>query len=150
LIVPTWSLEFTDDRGCTGSIRLAIPPHDAPTGGSGASCAFETLLHLPGVGVVVVRDDEVPAPRGKALEIRADGLWAELICETPGEHWSFGLEAFGLRFDTAEEAATSDVGDRIAVGYDLEWETPDRVVGDLLVGRETYPLDAHGTFTTPP
>jgi hypothetical protein len=95
-----------------------------------------------------VRDDEVPVPRGQAREIRADGLWAEFVCETPDEHWSFGLEAFGLRFDSAEEAATSDVGDRIAVGYDLEWETPDRVVGELLVGRESFPLDAHGAFTT--
>jgi hypothetical protein len=42
-----------------------------------------------------------------------------------------------------------DVGDRVAVGYDLEWETPDRVVGELLVGRETIPIDAHGSFATP-
>jgi hypothetical protein len=105
---------------------------------------------VPDVGVVAVHDDDVPLPRVPgSLEIRAEGLWAEFLCETPGEHWSFGLEAFGLRFDTAEEAATADVGDRIAVGYDLEWETPDRVIGDLLVGRTTVPLTATGTFTTP-
>jgi hypothetical protein len=108
------------------------------------------MLTIPEVGVVVVRDDDVPVPRRGSSAIRADALWAELCCETPGEHWSFGLEAFGLRVDTAEEAATADVGERVAVGYDLEWETPDRVVGELLVGRETIPIDAHGTFTTPP
>ena len=78
--------------------------------------------------------------------VRGEGLWAELLCETPGEHWSFGLEAFGVRFDDEAEAATSDRGERVAVGFDLEWETPDRVVGEVLVGRAKYDLDARGTF----
>jgi hypothetical protein len=144
----TWSLAFADADGHAGSIELTLPTQDAP---SGASCSFHATLTVPHVGVVTVHDDAVPLPRVPgSLEIRAEGLWAEMLCETPAEHWSFGLEAFGLRFDTAEEAATSDVGDRVAVGYDLEWETPDRVYGDLLVGRETIPIDARGTFTTPP
>ena len=145
--MPTWSLQFADDEGNAGIIELTLPPPDAPAGASGA---VRATLTVSGVGVVAVHDDDVPAPRvAGLLEIRAEGLWAEFLCETPGEHWSFGLEAFGLRFDTAEEAATADVGDRIAVGYDLEWETPDQVRGDLLVARATIPLDATGTFTTP-
>jgi hypothetical protein len=148
-----WALAFADADGHVGAIELTLPMQDAParTMEAGASCSFRATLTVPGVGVVTVHDDDVPLPRVPAsLEIRAEGLWAEMHCETPGEHWSFGLEAFGLRFDTAEEAATSDVGDRVAVGYDLEWETPDRVYGDLLVGRQTIPIDARGTFTTPP
>ena len=47
------------------------------------------------------RDD--PAQTGR-LEIRTEGLWAELLCETPGEHWTLGLEAFGVRLDTVAEA----------------------------------------------
>ena len=136
----TWSLEFSDDQGITGAMQLTVE----------GTATFAARVSLPGEGVVVVNDDDVSAPRGAQLVVRAEGLWAELLCETPGEHWSFGLEAFGLRFDTAEEAATSDFGDRVAVGYDLEWEIPDRVYGDLLVGRETIPIDARGTFTTPP
>ncbi len=78
--------------------------------------------------------------------VRAEGLWVELLCETPGEHWSIGLEAFGVRFDDEAEAAASDRGERVPVGFDLEWETPDRVVGEILVGRARYDLDARGTF----
>ena len=142
----TWSLAFDDGQGHTGLIELSLPEQDAP---AGASCSFHATVTVPDVGVVAVHDDDVPVPRAAgSLEIRAEGLWAEFLCETPGEHWSFGLEAFGLRFDTADEAATADVGDRIAVGYDLEWETPDRVIGDLLVGRTTIPLTARGSFTT--
>ena len=35
----------------------------------------------------------------QGLEVRADGLWGELMCETPLEHWSYGLEAFGVALD---------------------------------------------------
>ena len=96
-----------------------------------------------GSGFVVVRDDAVPRPRGRALEVRADGLWTEMTCETRGEHWSFGLEAFGLRVDDPDET----IGERIAVGYDLEWETPDLVHGELLVARAVIPVNARGSFT---
>ena len=52
---------------------------------------------LKGRKVMVVADEDVPVPRPQAgLDIRTDGLWASLYCETPFEHWSMGLEAFGL------------------------------------------------------
>jgi hypothetical protein len=138
-------LEFAGADGTTGLVELDIPD-------DGSRARYEARLQGPqlGDGVIVVHDDEVAPPRGRLLEIRADGLWAELVCETPGEHWTFGLEAFGLRFENEEEAATSDVGDRIAVGLDLEWETPGIVHGDLLVVRDRIPFDGTGTFTESP
>jgi hypothetical protein len=132
-------LEFADGQGITGSLILSV---------ADATASFHAQVVVPGVGVVVVRDDDVPAPkRTDVLVIRAEGLWAELLCETPGEHWSIGLEAFGVRFDDEAEAARSDRGERVPVGFDLEWETPDRVVGEVLVGRARYDLTARGTFT---
>jgi hypothetical protein len=132
-------LEFVDGQGISGSLRLSV---------DGTTASFAAQVVVPDVGVVVVRDDEVAPPkREDVLVIRADGLWAELLCETPGEHWSVGLEAFGVRFDDEAEAAASDRGERVAVGFDLEWETPDRVVGEILVGRARYELDARGSFT---
>ena len=141
-----WSLEFSDDQGITGSLRLTVDE---------ATASFAAQVVVPDIGVVVVRDDEVAPPRrgpgrDDVLVVRAEGLWAELLCETPGEHWSIGLEAFGVRFDTEAEAAASDRGERVPVGFDLEWETPDRVVGEVLVGRSRHVLDARGTFTAPP
>ena len=134
-----WSLEFADGQGISGSLWLSV---------DGTTASFAAQVAVPDVGVVVVRDDEVAPPkRQDVLVIRADGLWAELLCETPGEHWSVGLEAFGVRFDDEAEAAASDRGERVAVGFDLEWETPDRVVGEILVGRARYELDARGSFT---
>jgi len=107
---------------------------------------YRAELYVAGA-LVLVHDDDVPLPRGELLEIRADGLWAELVCETPDEHWGFGLEAFGLRYDDPAEALVSDRAERVPVGLDLEWETPDRVIGELLVGRARIAVDARGTFT---
>src|SRR3954447_17964778 len=134
-----WSLEFADDQGIEGSLRLTV---------DGTVASFHAQVVVPDVGVVVVRDDEVAPPkRPDVAVVRAEGLWVELLCETPAEHWSIGLEAFGVRFDDEAEAAASDRGERIAVGFDLEWETPDRVVGEVLAARPRHDLTATGTFT---
>ena len=37
------------------------------------------------------------------------------------------------------------MGERVPVGFDLEWDR-GRVVGELLVGRERIPFDGVGTF----
>jgi hypothetical protein len=142
----SWRLEFAGADSTRGSVELEIPGAGSA---AGARARYEARLSGPqlGDGIIVVRDDDVAPPKGRLLEIRADGLWAELVCETPGEHWGFGLEAFGLRFADEDEAARSDIGDRIAVGLDIEWEVPNLVHGELLVGRSRIPFDGTGTFT---
>lgn len=95
---------------------------------------------------MLVNDDDVPLPRGTLLEVRADGLWAELLCEVPGEHWGFGLEAFGLRYEDPADALLTDRAERVPVGLDLEWEAPDHVIGEILVERQRIPVDAIGSF----
>ena len=56
-----------------------------------------------------------------------------MVCEVPGVHWTFGLEAFALLLDDRDEARTATVGTRLPVGFDLEWDT-GRVDGELLLG----------------
>ncbi|HLF40793.1 MAG TPA: hypothetical protein VI854_04875 [Acidimicrobiia bacterium] len=91
----SWYLDFARADGVGGFTRLALYPN------LGVAWWWSHLV-TPG-GLVAVRDHEVPIPRS-GLEIRTDGLWADLICETPMEHWSVGLEAFGVRFDDPAEA----------------------------------------------
>jgi hypothetical protein len=140
--VSAWQLDFVARDGIAGFVRLELREAES------TAWYWTYLVNVPGhEGIVVVRDHDVPLPR-QGLEIRAEGLWAELWCETKHEHWTFGLEAFGVRLDAPEDAqrAGGEIGERVAVGLDLEWETPDVVHGDVLVGRDRFPIDGYGTF----
>jgi hypothetical protein len=123
--------------GISGFVRLFVFPDHA---------WYWTYLVGPEIdGVIVVRDHDVPLPR-VGLEIRSEGLWAELLCNTPDEHWQFGMEAFGVRLDEPEDALRGEIGERIAVGLDLEWEEPGLVHGEILVGRARYTIECPGRF----
>ncbi len=129
------------DDGITGSLSLLVSGTRARRVLGAGSCCLTPAWSW-------CTTTTCAPPRGAQLVVRAEGLWAELVCETPDEHWSFGLEAFGVRFDDEDEAATSDRGERVAVGFDLEWETPDRVFGEILLGRRQIDFDGTGTFAS--
>jgi hypothetical protein len=152
-----WEIDFVADSGLAGFVRLALLP------GQGVAWWWTSLLTPR---LVAVRDHEVPLPR-TGLEVRADGLWGELVCETPLEHWSVGLEAFGIGYDDPADAWGDEWGERLPVGLDLEWEAavgpaefspagprpgPDgvaychagRVHGEVLVGPDRFPVAGLG------
>ncbi len=143
-----WLLDFATADGFAGFVRLELREAEQ------VAWFWTYLVGVPGVeGIIVVRDHEVLLPR-QGLEIRAEGLWAELWCEAPREHWTFGLESFGVRLDAPDDAlrAGGEIGERIAVGLDIEWEVGDNgppagiVHGDVLVGRARHEIDGPGWF----
>ena len=157
-----WEIDFAADASSRegwvgGFVRLALLP------AQGVAWWWTGLLTPR---LVAVRDHEVPLPRA-GLEVRADGLWGELVCETPLEHWSIGLEAFGIAYDDPADAWGDEWGERLPVGLDLEWEAtggpgdvppagpapgpggigfaqPGRVHGEILVGPERIPVSGTG------
>jgi len=148
----SWSFDFAQEgtpAGMGGFVRLALFPGQR-------NAWYSACLVSPDIGRVVVQDQEVPLPRRVTdadLEVRADSLWAAIVCETPFEHWGLGLEAFGLRLDDPHD----EIGERVAVGLDLEWEVvappfeyDDRyshagtVHGELLVGPDRFPFEGRG------
>ena len=134
----TWQFDFVSAGGApAGFVAL----HRYPNLG----VAWYWASFLTPDGLVAVRDHEVPPPRG-GLEIRTDGLWAELVCETPLEHWSGGLEAFGIRFDDPSGAWGDEWGERLAVGLDFEWELTGPPVEGPAPGP---PGPAEGAFVQP-
>lgn len=135
-------LEFARPDGTGGFARLS---------GVGDRWSYWAAVVSPSWGAVVVHDDALAGPRHpRVLAVRGDGLWAELVEETAGEHWSAGLEAFGVRFDDPRDAAGDGRGERLAVGFDLEWEvgrgSGGEVHGDLLVARDRLAFDGVGWF----
>ena len=159
-----WEIDFAGDAPSVGGVvggfvRLTLLPNQGVAW-------WWTSLRTP--RLVAVRDHEVPLPRA-GLEVRADGLWGELVCETPLEHWSVGLEAFGIAYDRTDDAWGDEWGERLPVGLDLEWEAsaepadvppagpapapgsggvgyaqPGRVHGEILVGPDRIPFSGTG------
>lgn len=82
---------------------------------------FHGLMLRLGSEPVAVVEFEVPLP-SRGWEVRASGLWADHVCETPMEHWSYGLEAFGLAVDDPTELMGAALGRREPLGWELEFE----------------------------
>ena len=94
------------------------------------------------------------------LEFRAEGIWAQHVCETPLQHWTIGLEAFGVTLEHLEDAMGDQWGVRAGVGLDLEWEyaaEPQRnnagfsqscfVNGEVLLDDMSFEVASKGTRT---
>jgi hypothetical protein len=108
--------------------------------------------------LVLVVDPKLSIPQlSQYLEFRAEGIWAQHVCETPLEHWTVGLEAFGVTLETAEDAMGNQWGKRTGVGLDLEWERIEdteetdtgfrqrcSVSGEVLIDEEAFDLDVEG------
>mgnify|MGYP004119937005 FL=1 len=108
--------------------------------------------------LVLVVDPKIPIPQlSQYLEFRAEGIWAQHVCETPLEHWTVGLEAFGVTLETAEDAMGNQWGKRTGVGLDLEWERIEdteetdtgfrqrcSVSGEVLIDEEAFDLHVEG------
>ena len=76
-----------------------------------------------------------------------------------------GSRRSACALDDAEAALTGEIGERLPVGLDIEWETdgpihsvpddwpidqyaaPGIIHGDVLLGRERFELDARGQYT---
>jgi hypothetical protein len=121
-LLPDWSeahrLDLFDDADLMAvSFQVGIHPH------RGHASFLASVLEL-GALPIVIAEHEVPLP-GVGWEIRASGLWADHICETALDHWSYGLEAFALAVDEPEELLGRAFGDRVPLGWELEFEASE-------------------------
>ena len=89
---------------------------------------------------LVVRD-EVPVRPGRGVDLRGQGLWLSLVDEGDGR-WTIGLEVFALGVDDPAD----ERGDLVPLGFDLEWEPPGQLHGELLIGDEAFEIDAAATL----
>lgn len=109
--------------------------------------------------LVLVVDDELPLPAAPHLEVRSSGIWTDFIPQIPLEHFTVGLEAFGVGLDDPNDVFDGLRGDLTPIGFDMEWETegdmwpidptgfevPCRAHGEILLGHEEFDFDGLGT-----
>lgn len=146
-------LEFVADDGTlAGLLRLDLRRR------AGATRFLASILER-GADPVTVLDHDLPLATG-AFEFRASGVWVELCCEEPLDHWTVGLEAFGLALPPDSVVTPDSFGDRVPLGLDLDLDTvgaPEgdaagfslevRVHGEVLVADRAYEIDAVGRRT---
>jgi hypothetical protein len=145
---------FAADGSLGGYLRIGLYPN------LGQSWYWACVVG-PDRPLVTVIDNAAPLPPpGESLEIRADGLWCDHHVGTPLEHFTVGLEAFGIALDDPADVYRGTYGDRNPIAFDLEWETdgnvfrypdllpryeiPCRVHGEIRVGPEEIAFDGFG------
>lgn len=115
-----------DDR------RTALVARQARQGDRGSFHAV--VLRADALPLVLV---EVGVPvTHERWEYRSSGLWVEAVCEDPGVHWSYGLEAFALAIEHGDRVGRYDellgkgYGHRTPLGWELDFTTdPTRTIG---------------------
>jgi len=131
----SWWFDFAAADGSLGGyLRLAYRPVDRV-----AWCWAAVVGEDRPLVSLRAHDVRIPA---RGMEVRADGVWASLACETPMEHWSVGLESFGAAMDDPLEAWGEERGDVVPFGLDLEWEATEPAVGGA--GRYGQWCTVHG------
>ena len=134
----SWYFDFAARDGSIGGyVRLGFYPN------LGAAW-FWAYLVGDGRPLVAVRDHELAIPSGQELEVRGEGVWSSLNCEAPLDHWTVGVEAFGVALDDPVDAYRGELGHRVALGIDLEWETVSPPYDYPGVSRYEVSCDVHG------
>ena len=157
----SWYFDFAAADGSVGGyVRLGLYPN-LGVSWYWAYLVGDAMRDACGTdaSVLAVKHHEAALPKAEVLEVREDGLWSALHCETPHDHWTIGLEAFAVALETPGDAYRGERGDKVAFGLDLEWEAAGpvydypgvtryeqscRVSGEILVGQERIEFDASG------
>lgn len=152
-MIEAWAVEWATLDGASGGFVRIARHHDEHR-------MWCWLYLVDASGVVAVRDHDVPWARDDHLLARSDALWCEMICEVPGEHWAVNAEAFGVRLDDPDDAWRGEIGVRVPVGLELDFEGTSAVVaheqgerqigtvrGDVLLGADAFFTDAQGEWS---
>jgi hypothetical protein len=116
----SWRFDVVDRSGLAMFVEYTLLPRQR-------TCWFWTAVIQPGEPVVLCRDLEVPLPSTAVIEIRSGGLWSHAICETPFSHWTVAMEVFALELDAPEDGWNHEIGKRVGLACDLEWEAVSEV-----------------------
>jgi hypothetical protein len=112
-----------------------------------AHFSFQAMVAEGAQLPLVISENEIPGP-DQGWELRSSGLWVDHVCETPMDHWSYGLESFALAIDDPIELLGQGFGQRTPLGWELEFEAG---AAPTATGPQSYcqPGIVHGLLLGP-
>jgi len=112
-------LAVSDNNKMAVATRFAVVPQ--------RQCStLQICLWIGQNDPIVLSEPALEFPE-RLWEVRGSGLWADHVCESPNEHWSYGLEAFAIAIDDRAELLGRGFGDRVPLGWELEFESTGAV-----------------------
>jgi hypothetical protein len=111
---------WSGDVGIISAHRLIEPsePGVEPSGW------YWSVLVEVGMPLVLLSEFEVPI-RSQRQVIKAEGLWAEHVCDAPLEQWTVSNEAMAVALDEPADALGRAYGTPTPMAIDLEWYAID-------------------------
>ncbi|MEL6890720.1 MAG: hypothetical protein AAFP84_03935 [Actinomycetota bacterium] len=86
----------------------------------GATAWYWAALARSDRPLLHITDFEVPV-RADPFIVKGEAMWAEHVCDAPGEQWSVGNETYASALDDADEALGRGYGTPTPIAFDLEW-----------------------------
>jgi hypothetical protein len=112
--VEEWTFSFWARDGATGGlVLLRLLPEER-------TCWYWAALVRVGQPLLQVTEWAAPLSR-TGLTVRADGLWADHVCEAPFEQWTVANETYAVALDDPADALGRAYGTSAPVAFDLEW-----------------------------
>ena len=120
-----WTFSFWEPDGSAGGmVVLRLRPAEK-------TCWYWAALVRAGLPLLHVVDWDAPLPRAN-LTVRAEGLWADHVCEAPFEQWTVVNETYAVALDDPADALGRAYGTVAPVAFDLEWyaSSPARTLAE--------------------
>ncbi|MGE0879622.1 MAG: hypothetical protein AB7L13_03780 [Acidimicrobiia bacterium] len=89
---------------------------------------YWTMLARSAHPLIHLCEPAAAIPR-QGLLVRAEGLWAEHVCEAPYEQWTVANEVYGVELDDPDDAVTHERGVVVPLAFDLEWYATGSSIG---------------------
>lgn len=137
----TWWFGFwTPDRLVSGFTELTLLANQGRSW-------YRAALARQGRALLLIDELDAPAPR-QGLEVKAEGLWADHVCEQPMHQWTLANEAYAVALDDPEDAIGRAYGTVTPMAFDLEWYATEAVqpIVDDARGADDAPGARHRGF----
>lgn len=114
VVAESWSFSVTDAQFGLW-VRFALDPRRG-------TASWWSVVARADQPLLLVRDETLALPTRKTMEVRGQGLWADLTCHEPMQRWQVNFEGIAVALDDPREVGGAELGHHTPVELEFEWE----------------------------